>query len=465
MAFTALAAGVSGLQAFSDSVGVIADNITNVNTVGYKETRSRFSTLVTETSSKSSYSPGGVKAASESLISRQGLLQPTSSATDVAVDGAGFFVVKKAADGEADGEFQFTRAGAFSKDDEGFYKNTAGLYLMGWPLDSTGDIVGNPDDINSLVPINIDQLNGIGEATSEVSIRANFQSTTPINPAAAGYTVGDISADITAGTQLISPDFVTNVEIFDSQGAPHTLVLSAIKTGANTWAYEITFDEATELDPADHTDGLIASGELIFNPDGSIDLESIDDAEITTMNDAAGNPVSLPGGALTFNYADGTTSSTDVSDGAIVFDFGTDGAADGFSQFESISTKISSSVDGAAFGNVIGISIEEAGEVSALFSNGLTKSIFKLPVATFPNPDGLARRQGNAYGVSDLSGEFALQQAGFGGSGTIASNALELSTVDLANEFSELIKVQRAFSASTRIITTSDEILEELTRI
>ena len=447
MAFTALAAGVSGLQAFSDGVGVVADNITNVNTIGYKETRTRFSTLVTETSSKSSYSPGGVRATTETLVSRQGLLQPTNSATDLAVDGAGFFVVRKATSAEAvDGEFQFTRAGAFSRDSDGFFQNTAGLYLMGWPLDSSGNIPTNQNDLSALEPINIDQLNGFGQATSDVSIRANLQSSTPIT---AGYTVG------TLADRSQAPDFETNIEVFDSQGRGHTVVMSTLKTGVNTWSYELFFDDATQLDAA-HTDGLIGSGDLVFNTDGTVDLAT------STLNDIGGGAVALPGGALSFTY---DASVVAVDNGSVVFDFGNEGEANGFSQFDSLSTLISSSVNGAQFGNVIGIAIEEGGDVTALFDNGLSLSIYRLPVATFPNPDGLARKQGNAYGFSDLSGNFALVQAGSGGGGTIAPSALELSTVDLANEFSELIKIQRAFSASTRIITTSDEILEELTRI
>lgn len=456
MAFTALAAGVSGLQAFSQSVGVIADNITNVNTIGYKESRSRFSTLVTETSSASSYSPGGVRAFTESLISRQGLLQPSSSPTDLSVDGAGFFVVKKSGNANEDGEFQFTRAGSFSKDEEGFFRNTAGLYLMGWKLDATGGIPSRQNDLTLLEPINIDNLNGVASATGRVSLRANLQSSTSINAAAGTYAVGDMAAAAATPPGTVTADFETTFEVFDSQGISHTVVLSAIKSSANDWSYEMYFDNPSELDAA-HTDGLIASGSLLFNSDGSIDLVN------STMNDIGGNPVSLAAGeALTFTYGTGVTS---VDNGNIVFNVGTDGQANGFSQFDSPSTLIASNVTGAQFGNVNDIRIGEDGFVYALFDNGLQEPIFRLPVATFPNPDGLARKQGNAYSFSNLSGNFALQTAGQGGAGAIAPNALELSTVDLANEFAELIKVQRAFSASTRIITTSDEILEELVRI
>ncbi len=450
MAFTALAAGVSGLQAFTESVGVIADNITNVNTIGYKETRSRFSTLVTETSARASYSPGGVRAFADTLVSKQGLLQPSTSATDLAVDGAGFFVVKRADSAEStEGEIDYTRAGAFSQDNEGFYKNTAGLFLLGWRLDSAGNPPSNLQSESSLEPINITQLNGISEATSSVVMRTNLQASTA---ATSGYSTGEL-AD---GT--VTADFETNIQIFDSLGREHTVVVSAVKTGSNVWNYEYYFDDPTQLDSS-QTDGLIGSGVLTFNSDGSLDLGN------TTLLDVSGTAVDLttsPAGTLSFVY-----DNTDVTatDGSLTLDFGTDGDTDGWTQFESASSLISSSVDGARFDNVNGISIDNEGIISALFDNGLSLKVYKLPVALFDNPDGLQRRQGNSYGASDNSGAVTYQEAGTSGAGGVAPNALEQSTVDLANEFSELIKVQRAFSASTRIITTADQILEELVRI
>ncbi len=459
MAFTALAAGVSGLQAFTEGVGVIADNITNVNTIGYKETRSRFSTLVTETASLSSYSPGGVRAFSETLVSRQGLLQPSASATDLSVDGAGFFVVRDGTGAQdTDGEVLFTRAGAFTQDSEGFLQNTAGLYLLGWPVDTQGGITNNQQDPAELQPINLSALNSFGSPTQNVSFRANLQNTTPSTPA---YVVGANEGDLASGA--IEASFETNIQIFDSLGREHTVIVAAVKddTTPNQWNYEIYFDDENLLDPATHTDGLIATGQLVFNDNGSIDLAS------STQIDASGTAVNLAAGeSLTFDYDPaGGTDNVIVQQGTINFDFGSDGSTDGFSHFDNESTLISSAVDGANFQNVNGVSIGQDGTVTALFDNGLELTIFQLPVATFSNADGLTRRQGNAFGLSDLSGIATFQQAGQGGAGKIAPNSLEQSTVDLANEFSELIKVQRAFSASTRIITTSDEILEELTRI
>ncbi len=451
--FAALFSGVSGLQTFGSALGVIADNITNVNTVGYKESRANFTTLVTESNSTTGFAPGGVGMVAQTLVSRQGLLQASNSATDLSIDGAGFFVVRSATDPEApDGEIVFTRAGSFTPDEAGFLKNTAGDFLMGWPLDSAGGLPTNLGDISALVPVRTSGLTGTAEATTSIGIRANLQSSQVVNANEALYraegddlgTGGVTEVNMAGGG--ITPDFQRSVQVFDAQGGRHTLILAMLKgTTANQWHVEIYADPASEVNVSGaNVNGQVATGTLSFNSDGSLDLANTSAALF---------------GATTIDWNNGAADST------ITIDFGSDGDTDGFTQFDSTSTLISSSVDGAVFGNVVGVSVEKDGTVTALFDNGLSRSVFKLPLATFQNPDGLTRRQGNAYAVSDTSGAFILVEAGQGGGGTIAPATLESSTVDLAKEFTELIITQRAFTASTRIITTADEMLDELNRI
>lgn len=440
MAFAALSAGVSGLQAFTEGIGTVADNITNVNTIGYKESRTQFTTLVTETQAVTSYAPGGVAAVAQTLVSRQGLLTPSSSETDLSVDGAGFFVARKAPSAlSTEGEVLFTRAGNFTPDEQGFLKNTAGLFLQGWPVDAEGNIPTNLGDLSALQPINVSGLTGTAEATSEVFLRANFQSSEPVYGGTPPYAVGNLA------TGSVEADFERTIEVFDAQGATHTLVLAALHTGVNEWQVEVYASPASDVTQAN---GVVLSGTLGFNTNGS--LKTSGGAPVTSASLLS---------PATLTYTNG------ASPGSISFNFGSDGDVDGFTQFESVSTLISTNVNGAVFGNVIGVNISEDGNVTALFDNGLTRNVFRLPVATFQNPDGLTRRQGNAYSVSDMSGNFSLVEPGTGGGGSIAPSTLEASTVDLANEFSKLIVTQRAFSASTRIITTADEILEELVRI
>ncbi|WND02735.1 flagellar hook-basal body complex protein [Temperatibacter marinus] len=469
MAFTSLAAGVSGLQSFSEAVGVIADNITNVNTVGYKESRSRFSTLVTETAAIASYSPGGVKSTTETLVSKQGLLQPSGSSTDLSVDGNGFFPVRQEANNTS--EVIFTRAGSFTQDQSGFLKNTAGLYLMGWELDSDGLPPVNSSQQTALEPINFISQTGEAEATAGISLRANFSANSDVNTdyaaevAGDGYTAGEIADGTIA---IAGDDFEEDIDVVDAQGNTVTLRLAAVKSGVNEWTYEIYAPDAfaDTLDSAVHgTDGLVAYGILEFNGDGTLDLAN---SEFTAESAASGltYPVDLsstPDLTLEFdNGAAGTYGSEDVTIG---FDFGNGSDSSGINQKGAITSLLSKTVDGAAFGDVVGVQIASNGDVTTLFDSGLSLTRYRIPISTFNNADGLIRRQGNAYGRSDISGEPSFKEAGSAGAGKVSSNTLELSTVDLANEFAELIKVQRAFSSSTRIISTSDEILEELTRL
>ena len=443
--FAALFSGVSGLQTFGSALGVSADNIVNINTVGYKETQARFTTLVTETSSSTSFSPGGVGLRTNTLVSKQGLIQASTSATDLSVDGAGFFVVRQASSAEAaQGEFLFTRAGSFTPDAEGFLKNTAGLFLMGWEVDSQGNIPNNKSDLNAMVPIRTTNLTGLAEATDLVSMRANLQSSQPVSAAAATYDATLNTNNMASGN--VTPDFQSSVQVFDALGGTHSLLISALKSNTtNEWYIEIHVDPASDANTIlPLLDGQVLTGTLAFTDKGKLDV----------ANSSANlfSPVSIDwtGGA---------------ADSLISFDFGTDGSTDGFSQFATKSTLISSTVNGAIFGNVTGVSVGKDGFVTALFDNGLSTRVFKLPLATFQNADGLSRRQGNAYATSDQSGSFSIQEAGDGGAGTLAPSTLEASTVDLAAEFANLITTQRAFTASTRIITTADEMLDELNRI
>lgn len=478
MAFTSLAAGVSGLQSFSEAVGVISDNITNVNTVGYKESRSRFSTLVTETAAISSYSPGGVKSTTETLVSKQGLLQPSSSSTDLSVDGNGFFPVRQNADTTS--EVLFTRAGSFTQDESGYLQNTAGLYLMGWELDSDGEPPVNSSQQSALQPINFINQTGEAESTKNIELRANFSADSAVNTdysnqiAGDGYQVGEIASGTIGVT---SSDFEEDIDIIDAQGNTVTIRLAAVKTGVNEWTYEIYAPDnyASYLDATNHTlngvAGIVAYGTLNFDGDGTLNLTSSSFTSMRTITDDGAGTITSSAGAtsdlsstpaLGLDFDATTYGSNDIS---VNFNFGDGTDSNGLNQKGSITSLLNKNVDGAAFGDVVGVSIDSNGDVTTLFDSGLSLTRYRIPVSTFNNSDGLIRRQGNSYGRSDISGEPSFKEAGTAGAGKVSSNTLELSTVDLANEFAELIKVQRAFSASTRIISTSDEILEELTRL
>jgi len=432
--YGALLSGVSALAAQSQALGIISDNISNTNTVGYKTSRAGFSTLVVPSQGSSSYSPGGVLARPQALIDRQGLLQASSSPTDVAVSGNGFFVVNTNSEPTGtSGTYMFTRAGSFTSDLDGYLRNSAGLYLQGWPIDATGNIPTNRNDLTVLDTINLKTLTGTAEATTSLALQANLNS----SQTAAAYTTGDMSA----GT--VTPHFERSIAVYDSKGGTRTLTFGFFRgsaLAANQWAVEVYARPASDVTSAN---GLLSSGTMDFNTDGSF-------ASTT-----------LPSTLNITTYA----ASLGIAPSAIALDFGTAGQTDGMTQFDSDFALLGSEVNGAVFGSVAGVSISEEGVVTALFDNGARKDIYKLPMAIFPNPNGLESKTGNAWIDTQVSGGFTLQEAGSGGSGLVAPGALESSTVDLANEFTSMIVTQRAYSAGTRVITTADDMLDELIRI
>jgi flagellar hook protein FlgE len=285
-----------------------------------------------------------------------------------------------------------------------------------------------------MTSINIDSLAGKAQATSKMSIQANLQASTA---ATAGYAAGDIAA----GT--VTADFQRTINVFDSQGGAQPLEVSFVKTAANTWAYEVTYQGPSANLAGPPANNLIASGNISFNADG-------------TLNTPAG-PISV-----TIPFAPGTSG---LNPQTIAINVGTPGAADGISQFDNPSALVSSSVDGQLFGSLTGVSIDNDGIVTAQFSNGLATKVFKLPIATFANADGLTAVSGNAYSASNNSGSATIGEANLAGAGAVQSKALESSTVDLATEFTNLITTQRAYSASAKIITTASEMLDQLLQI
>lgn len=428
--YSALYAGVSGLGAQSSAMATVADNITNINTVGYKGVTTEFRTLVTDGRLRSSYSAGGVMAAPQALISKQGLLQASANQTDLGIDGAGFFVVRT--DEDAASDVAFTRAGAFKPDLQGFLRNTSGYYLQGWRLDPTGNFT-NTGNLNALEPVRLSELTGSAAPTTRLQLRANLQS--DATPFAGPYAAGDMASG------AVTPQFRRSFDIFDAQGGAHRVTLAYLKTGANTWQSEIFAEPATDVTAPG---GLLASGTVAFNPDGSLNLAGSTPALFGQLN-----PVWTNGaGAQPITLA-----------------LGSDGALDGLTQFGGESALISSSVDGGLLGTIASIEVSSEGIVSAVFEDGTTRAVFQLPIATFQNPDGLTRLTGNAFAISSASGSVAINRPGALGSGTVSSSTLEASNVDLAQEFTNMIRFQRAYSASSKIITTVDDMLQELSNL
>ena len=428
--YSALYAGVSGLSAQATAMATVADNITNINTVGYKSEEAQFRTLVSGGKIASSYAAGGVAAAPQAMISKQGVLQASGSQTDLGINGSGFFVTR---DGTgADDAVSYTRSGSFKPDDQGFLSNAAGYYLQGWRLDNLGQYVNN-GSLGSLTPVRVSELTGTATPTTKIEMRINLQSTQAASTAV--YAAGDMAA----GT--IAPHFSRSAQIYDAQGGAHDVTIGFLKTGPNTWLSEIYAVPASDVTAAG---GLLASGSVSFNPDGS-------------LNKVGSSPALF--GTLAISW---TNSAGSVP---VQMELGSDGGLDGLTQFGGASAMISSNVDGGMLGNVASVQISETGIVSAVFDNGATRAVFQLPLATVQNPDGMTRLPGNNYALSDSSGNVAINSPGALGAGEIAASTLEASTVDLAQEFTNMIRFQRAYSASSKIITTVDEMLQEVSAL
>ncbi len=704
--FGALSSGVSGLTAQSSAMGAIADNITNISTVGYKNTRVDFQTLVTKQTSSTLFSAGGVQSKPRQDTGVQGLLQASSSQTDISISGQGYFVVNEANTPTLSNEFLYTRAGSFFQDKSGFLRNTAGFYLQAWPTDANGSVIpankslsiSNQNIVSTdyLATVNLSQVGGTASATSTIGIGTNL----PANDTAGAthktdvqffdslgnaanisfvYTKSptenqwDLSVVPPSGSAVLTIEDGTSptalvydstgqleFDILDSNGIARrpndgaTLIIEGITYAFNTTgtppadtatvkqvdvrtnttvtqdvaslvavviASDSDFDNtnnrivvsaastttilfkddgtrAITVDPTGLLDstgtritaqdnsltvkkpastyqdyiqfsfpgipangdtmtinGIVytfTDGEALGNGDTVIerqtslaqtltDLENAIEANDpnfaaggtairTRQNNDASEPLPTgvantlvisslasgtfnvvfsggftniptePDGTATYaaggTYAVNTThgiifnsdglpsafnvkkieildfasGASDMNDAAgsskkITLDLGTIGVADGFTQFGAAFTPVFINQNGSRFGTFAGVTINNRGLVTALFDNGETRPIYQIPIATFVNVNGLESKTGNVWSATEGSGDVTLRVADNGPAGQVIQGALEASTVDIGEEFTKMIVVQRAFSASAKIISTTDDMLEELLRI
>jgi flagellar hook protein FlgE len=536
--FGSLFTAVSGLSAQSQALGMISNNIANVSTVGYKRMDAAFSSLVTSGARTTLYSPGSVSSVQTARINQQGILQQSSSATDIALTGNGFFIVK--ASPSALSEPLYTRAGSFSEDASGTLRNTSGYYLYGWPLDQNGDIPAGAADTSSLVPIDVAFLGGLTQPTSTASLSLNLNS----NETQSAYPVAS----------SFVPDFSRSLTVYDSLGSSQSLTVNfkkhtsptAINTGnvdlsastgdigAGTETFNITVGGTgpTTITLDGDLGKLISDINAIVDVDnnpvafanldenGFLSIKARNPGQALTLADGVGTPLASILGitpavtaaptAPTMLAATASTPNTEgwwtvqfvsstgaiVGEGSVNFTGGGQINADPtttagainvslnainwgngsapqdilfdiskFSQFAGEYNVVSSLQNGAELGLRTGVTIDESGYVTAQFSNGKSTRIYKLALATFANVNGLDELSGNVYRESDSSGNFNLREAGKGSAGKVAAGALEAANVDLADEFSKMIITQRAYSANTKVISTADQMTEELLRL
>lgn len=410
----ALNSAVSALAAQSQAISSVSDNLANSSTYGYKTTTTSFEDLVTGGTSTSS--DGGVLAQNRTNMTQQGLLTSTSTSTDIAISGNGFFAVQQ---GLGSSDTLYTRDGEFSVDSAGYLEND-GNYLLGWATDASGNIVGNNESASALAPINTEADASTATATSKISIAANLPS---------DAAVGDT--------------YTSSTEIYNSLGTGSDIEITWTKTASNTWT--AAFANPTLASDSSTTSGTVSSGSpvtITFNSDGTL---------------ASATPTTL---AIS-GWTDG------AADSSISLNLGTAGTADGLTQYSSGETTPSVDVqsitqDGMAYGTLSGITIGTDGAVVASYSNGDTKTIAKIAVATFNNPDGLSSQSGDVYAETQASGTATLQASGVGAAGTVEGGELESSTTDTSEEFSTMISAQQAYSAAAQVMSTVNSMFQTL---
>lgn len=416
---SALSTAVSGLSAQSIALSAISENIANASTTAYKTTEVSFQSLVSGAMGTNT-STSSVVAKTNQALNVTGAISSTSVATNIAIDGSGYFVVAANA-GDTGSDLVYSRNGSFSTDANGYLVNSEGYYLMGYPTDSDGNVLAsNTTDLTSLSAINLDSISGTAKATSTVSMAANLPADTE---------TGD--------------SYDTSMEVIDSLGVSHTVGQTWTKTGDNTWS--LTLSDPTLTKDSTTTSGTISPSTVTvtFNSDGS--LATTDPS-----------PVNITISGL----------STGAADSAIVLDLGSAGGTDGLTQYASTSSTLSISPtfeqDGANYGELSGISIDESGLVTANFDNGVSLAIYQIPVATFSNPNGLTHVSGTVYDENTAAGQVHLNLPGEGNAGSLVASALEGSTTDTATEFNKMIIAQQAYSAASQVISATSDMFDTL---
>lgn len=446
---SSLFTGVSGLNANGNALTVIGNNIANLNTVGFKSSRSAFADLV-------SASLGGLGGAIQTGLGvalngvqgnfSQGPVSTTGNALDLAIDGNGFFVLR-----DQNGGSLYSRAGQFHLDAQSRIVDPSGFLLQGYQVDANGVITANVGGVT--LPATTAPPN----ATSTVDIGANLNSQSPTSV----FSLTD---------PLGTSQFSTSLTAYDSLGNSHLLTTHFSKTAANTWNYNIV-GNTNEIVTANYDSsnintslGLVrlASGNLSFTTGGALDTESV----VTSYDNGA------PGGA-----AGGVVGQAQIdfvgatADQPVTFNFGSSVTTDGgtglnlTTQFGAASGIVQHSQNGFSAGALQTFSVEANGLINGRFSNGQVRPLAQLALARFADPQGLVRAGKNTFAESGPSGQPLLGPATSAGLGKILSNTLELSNVDLGESFIEMIAAQRGFQANSRVVTTSDELLQELVNL
>ena len=411
---------ISGLRGHQEMMDVIANNIANVNTVGFKSGRVNFQDILSQTVHGATAPSGGLGSinpaqiglgmtvAGIDVLQTQGNLQSTGKTTDMAIQGDGFFV-------ESDGSSTvYTRDGAFDIALDGSLANPgSGLKVQGWQADANGKIDITQPITNLVIPLG---QRTTALATSNVTLSGNLD---------AGATAAVVGPPAVAATTV-----PTTMTVFDSLGIAHSVKITFTKTAANTWSWLATKDAA----------------------DTGITITPAAGVNQGTLTYTSGGVFSASTGTLSFVFPDGATSTTPKIDLSAMTQF-------------SGTSQPAGQTDGFTSGTLVTFAVGNAGELSGVYSNGQTQVLGQIALANFLNSAGLLRAGQNNFSATSASGASNIGTAGTGGRGSVTTGALEMSNVDLATQFTGMITAERGFQANSRVITTSDEMLQELVNL
>lgn len=417
---SSLYTGISGLSGQGEAISIYGDNIANAQTNGFKVSRPEFQDVVAK-SLKGALGGNqigrGVKLSAVNPIFSQGSVVQTESGTDLAIQGEGFFVMS-GVDGQS-----FTRNGSFHFDREGKLINSDGFRVQGFQADDKGKMTSKLGDIG------LDRTVIDAKRTSEVSLFMNL----------------DLRADTKLEFDPEKPEstahFATGVTVYDSAGTPHTVTVYFNRTDDGVWKWramakgeEVVGGEPGKL-------AIQAEGTLNFDTDGRLKAQTVDKS--------------------TFNFNKGA-----IPDQEIKFNFGNDKEKGGggleVTQYGTASEAYKTLQDGFTAGTLSGMTFSDDGSLAAMYTNGQNINVAKIALAKLENPEGMFKVGGNRFRESRLSGQPTIGAPNSGGRGGIQSKSIESSTTDIATEFINLMTAQRSFQANSKVISTADEMMQEV---
>ncbi|MBI4666623.1 MAG: flagellar hook protein FlgE [Nitrospinae bacterium] len=410
---SAMYAGVSGLMAYGDAMNVTGDNIANVNTIGYKGNRTIFADILANSVANGSTTlqfGRGSHILGVTASFTQGSFETTGNATDMAIQGSGFFVVKD----PSSGGLYYTRAGQFTLNEAGELVNPNGFNVQGYQL--TTNASGAVTKAASSTNIDVTGVQSVPKATTTFTLGLNLNAT-----ASAGTT------------------FSSSFNAYNALGETTTVTYTFTKTTtAQTWDFVASGPAGTTLS------GTGLSGSVTFDSAG-IMTGPATDLDLTISGFPSGSaPLTI-----TWDLLNNTTGllNTDIT---------------GYAAGSVMNSMVQ---DGYPTGVLRGLSVSDDGIISGLFSNGQTQQMWQVQLADFLSPWGLSRQGNSMFAETSQSGQPILGTAKSGGFGTIYGSSLELSSVDLSTQFVDMIQNQRAYQANSRIITTVDTMMQEVVNL